>query len=307
MPRISVIVPVYNAAAYLDECVASVVGQTMTDWELLLVEDGSNDGSAEMCAAYPELYPDRAIYSISTVGNGVSDARNTGLDRAKGDYIVFLDADDAYSPDAFEKMLRKAEQGSDIVVAQFRRFSKLESITVSGPEAIEATLYQRPGFHESVWGKLYNRRLFDSGIRFESGRRYEDLEITPRIYAGAGAITVLPDVLYIYAYNPNSFLNNWTDDRLDAIWAVNRIADNFASTCVGAATSRRFSAYFNIFNLSVANGRDDIAAHCWQAIRAMRKTIVSDRQSRLRNRVAAVLSYFGMPVVKFISKTLTTP
>lgn len=307
MPEISVIVPVYNAAAFLEECVASVVAQTYTYWELLLVDDGSTDGSAELCRALAGRYAGRDIRTLRCRGKGVSDARNTGLAEAKGRYVVFLDADDAYEPDAFATMVRVAGTAdADIVVVQFvEGLRMLPLVRYSPGAAVEATLYQRPGMHESAWGKLYRRSLFDSPTPFASQRRYEDLEAFAPIYMRAKAIAVCRDRLYRYRHNPGSFLNNWTDDRLDALWAVNSISRRYGERFEGATRSRRFSAYFNIFNLALANGRPDIARRCWEEIEQMRRAVALDPKARRRNRLAAVASYLGFGFTSFLSKIST--
>lgn len=295
---ITVIVPVHNAKPFLDECVNSVLCQK-ADTEIILVEDGSTDGSAELCRHYAEKYPQ--IISLENRGKGVSEARNTGIEAATGDFITFLDADDSLAPDALATMADAMKSdGSDIVVAQFKPGLNDGHIERCNPlEAAERTLYQRPGYHESAWGKLYRRELFAPDVRFVPDRRYEDLEFFIRPYLKAQRITILYKQIYNYRINPASFLNNWTPDRTDALWAVDKLYDAVPTELKKAALSRRFSAYYNIFKLAVQHGDKALADSTWREIAKMRSSIRKDLKSRPRNRIAALLP---LPLATIISK-----
>ena len=118
MPKISIIIPVYNAEQYLEECLLSISQQTFTDFEILAINDGSTDRSLEILKKYQEKEPRLKVFS--QVNKGVSAARNLGLDNAKGDYITFVDADDWLHPETIEKYIEIAEkENSDIVISQF--------------------------------------------------------------------------------------------------------------------------------------------------------------------------------------------
>lgn len=115
-PEISIIVPVYNAGRYLHECVESIIAQTFTDWELLLVDDGSTDGSHAICDDY--AVSDSRIRAIHQPNGGVSAARNSGLDKASGQRIAFIDADDRVEPNYLEALHKPAY--ADITMCAFR-------------------------------------------------------------------------------------------------------------------------------------------------------------------------------------------
>lgn len=304
-PVISVIVPVHNAERTLDACVASVALQGDCVRELILVNDASTDGSAALIAGYAARYPRLRVISLKSAGRGVSEARNTGIYAATGEYIAFLDDDDEYMPGAFSALLGLFERfgDADIAVGQFKEGEYAGADTALDPhEAIEATLYQMPGFHESAWGKLYRRSLFDGDTLFVSGRRYEDLEQCPRIYARARKVAFTPQRVYRYKPREGSFLNTWSEARADALWAVDTIAGRFGGECPGAARSRRFSAYFNLFNLATANSNDEIVRRCWTELKKMRAEVLRDGRCRMKNRIAAALSYGGLTFTRLLSK-----
>ena len=118
MPKISIIIPVYNAENYLEECLLTISQQTFTDFEILAINDGSSDRSLEILKQYQENEPRLKIFS--QVNKGVSAARNLGLDNAKGEYIAFVDADDWLHPESLEQYIEIAEkENSDIVISQF--------------------------------------------------------------------------------------------------------------------------------------------------------------------------------------------
>ena len=119
MINISIVIPVYNVAAYLTQCVNSIVNQTYKSWELILVDDGSKDASGELCDRFAEI--DERIKVIHIDNSGVSTARNIGLKNAKGKYVAFVDGDDWIEPDMYEKLIESMNTGADITFCRFMR------------------------------------------------------------------------------------------------------------------------------------------------------------------------------------------
>lgn len=303
MAKISVIVPVHNAGKTLGRCVASVAAQDFADIELILVDDASSDDSRRQMQSFDAKHKNIKIVCLSSDGRGVSDARNTGISQSTGDFIAFLDDDDEYASGALTLLYRLLTDNpqADIAVGQFEKEIYIPGGDVLSPsDAIEYTLYQRPGYHPSACAKLYRRSLFDHEL-FVSGRRYEDLEFCPRIYSRARSVVFTGERVYNYIQRAGSFTNTWDESRTDALWAVDTIAEKFGQEHSGAARSRRFSAYFNIFNLAVANGCADIAGRCWHEIREMRKKLLFNRRARCRNRLAALVSMTGYRITRYIS------
>ena len=303
MTKISVIVPVHNAGKTLGRCVASVAAQDFADIELVLVDDASSDDSRRQMQNLDAKHKNIRIICLSNEGRGVSDARNTGILHSTGDYIAFLDDDDEYVSGALTLLYRLLTDNprADIAVGQFEKGIYIPCGNVLSPsDAIEYTLYQRPGYHPSACAKLYRRSLFDHEL-FVSGRRYEDLEFCPRIYSRARSVAFTGERVYNYIQRTDSFTNTWDESRTDALWAADTIAEKFGQEHFGSARSRRFSAYFNIFNLAVANGCAGIAGRCWHEIREMRMKLLIDRRARCRNRLAALASMAGYRITRYIS------
>jgi glycosyltransferase involved in cell wall biosynthesis len=124
MPKISIIIPVYNAENYLEECLLSISQQTFGDFEILAINDGSTDRSLEILKKYQEKEP--RLQVISQENKGVSAARNLGLENAQGEYITFVDADDWLHPETLEQYIEIAKKKSDIVISQFLTEKSIE-------------------------------------------------------------------------------------------------------------------------------------------------------------------------------------
>lgn len=186
---ISIIIPVYNAEGYLNCCMKSIVSQTYKDWEVILVDDGSKDTSAGICDKYAEEYPN--IRCIHKKNGGVSSARNTGIEQAKGEWIFFCDADDMLLPGALEKMTAEAEQHqTEFLMFGYEKVSEtgkslLKKIEQKDKiinrnkallEMFKASDYPYQGY---LWCKLFRRNIinenhisFDENISFNEDRLF---------------------------------------------------------------------------------------------------------------------------------------
>lgn len=306
----SVIVPVHNTADYLEECIESILGQSV-DVELILVDDASTDGSSLICSRYATNCPEK-VSVITTSGVGVSEARNCGIRAAKGDYICFADSDDILINGALAHLVAILDSHTDcgIAVGQFTQSKnsakkEVKIRVLTAVDAISDTLYQKTLTHPSAWAKLYRRDIFKDIELFVAGRRYEDLEIFPRLYMAAKMVAVTDMTVYYYRPNPASFINRWTPDRLDTLWATDRIGEWCANECpqlTAAARARRFSALYNIFNLAIANDNRKLATDVFAQIKALRRQAITDSNARLKNKIGALLTYAGEGVCTFVSK-----
>lgn len=220
---VSVIVPVYNVASYLEECLDSVVGQTYRNLEIIVVDDGSTDGSGAVCDEYAKK--DGRIQVIHQPNRGLSVARNVGLDVAKGDHISFVDSDDAVSPVFIEALL---SAGAD--VAQCASCRNAEGLNrenrrpafeyLTNVEASERLQFDSTGDATVVWNKLYRRGLFDA-IRFPEGKQHEDEFVTYRVLWDAGQMAVTGELLYFYRRRPASVMGlGFTSQSFDAVEAL---------------------------------------------------------------------------------------
>lgn len=211
---VSVIVPVYNAEHCLGSCVEMILAQDIPDFELLLVDDGSSDKSGSLCDAYAQK--DSRIRAFHKENGGASSARNLGLDQAKGEFLVFVDADDRIPVNHLSTLFQvQQETKADIVCG---------SVTyVPGPtmchaacvcsawELIQLVLY-RDGVADYPVSKLYRRSLFD-GLRFVEGITSEDFEIFYRLYRRANIVALTDKTTYYYIQNSTSVSNGGFSEK----------------------------------------------------------------------------------------------
>lgn len=212
---ISIIVPVFGAEPYLDECILSLLRQTYEDIEIILVDDGSLDASGKICDQYAAL--DDRVHVIHKKSSGPSDARNAGLDVARGEYIGFMDSDDFISCDMFSHMKDILEKhDADIAICghvktlpRGRSLPHIpnKKIQIMDSEAAIKKMLQ-VGYYESfVWNKLFRRELFD-GIRFPSGHLYEDLYTTYKLLHLADRIVYSKEIKYYYRQRVGSIIHS---------------------------------------------------------------------------------------------------
>lgn len=206
---ISIIIPVYNAAPYLEEALNSTLNQSYRHLEIIIIDDGSTDGSDKICDRYAEK--DERIHVIHQNNRGLSNARNKGLDLATGQMIVFLDADDSYSINYVEAMLEAMiKNSSDMVICKYsvhRTLSKMEWEDASkGYPSINPGMYDRRSslraladgsLNHSVWNKMYKRELWEN-IRFPEGKVYEDVATTFQIISRCKTVFVKEESLYLH-------------------------------------------------------------------------------------------------------------
>jgi len=298
---ISVIIPAYNAQAYLRECLESVLAQSFSDWEAIIVDDGSTDSTREIAAGF--TVRDSRFRLVSTPNGGLSSARNTGIAEARGQWFTYLDSDDTLYPDALARLMAAATENVDIVVAGFNRDRDAVAVTdgsveiMSGLTALERGLYQR-GVSTSACAKLFSRRVAD-GIAFPDGLYYEDLLYCVETLRRSARVAVIGDVVYYYRDNPSSFINTFSPRRLDVLRVTARVEELLEGDeeLLRAARSRRLSACFNIYGLLAVHDRDgrysDVSCRCWTLIKDYRRDSLFDPRVRLKNKVGILLSYMG--------------
>ena len=306
---VSVIVPIYNSEKFLCECVESICQQTYVDLEVILVDDGSTDSSGTICDKL--AMSDPRIRVVHTPNSGVSAARNTGIDMASGSYMMFVDSDDAIHPEMVRTLVDlTATEGARCAICKFTdRTSALSpqgnAIHLSPRQAIEMTLYQYM-LDSSLCCKLFPTEALKSE-RLREGIRYEDLDCIYRIYEKIdGKIVFTSAPMYLYRNNPDSFIHNFTPDRLDVLAVTDRIVDYYKNDPVllRAARDRRFSAYFNMFILSTKAGIESEADRCWEVIKAERHDELRNPKVRRKNKIGATASYLGRHVIKHLIRLM---
>lgn len=221
-PKVSIIVPVYNVRMYLEQCLDSIINQTLQEIEIIVIDDGSTDGSGQICDGYAQK--DTRIIVIHKQNQGLSAARNDGLNIARAEYVMFVDSDDWVEPDFCNIPYQVAiERGSDLVVFQrvWHRNDIIEcqpSFPVDGVDVskkdILTELWSTVGV--VAWNKLYRWSLFDD-VRFPVGRLSEDVAVTHRLIHKAKNIHLLNQPLY---HHRSKRLGSIMDER-----SANQVSD----------------------------------------------------------------------------------
>ena len=219
MPKVSVIVPVYGVEKYLRACLDSLVHQTFTDIEIIVVNDGSPDGCQGIIEEYVAKYP--CIKGFLKENGGIADARNFGLSKASGEYIGFVDSDDTVELDMYEKMVMKAEEESaDLVVCDLEYVwenHSRENQYMAGLHRIEGVEDRRCLFISPLfaWNKLYRREfLINSGLKYSVGKWYEDIPVTVPLFALAKKVAYVEHVMVHYLQRGTSIMGSKYDDRM---------------------------------------------------------------------------------------------
>ncbi|MFD0829836.1 glycosyltransferase family 2 protein [Neobacillus sp. M.A.Huq-85] len=222
-PLISIIVPVFNVEPFLGDCLDSLLAQTLGDFEVILVNDGSTDNSINICNSYAES--DNRIKVIDKEYGGVSSARNAGLKLAKGDYIGFVDGDDYILKNMYLELYELCEKTeSDISISKLGReingeiINKSHDPFVKEMDNIEAMreLFKGILYRFSLCNKLFKRKCFEN-IQFPDGRIHEDLSTTYKLFANSDKAVYTNNIGYIYVKRENSILTSkFNEKRLDA-------------------------------------------------------------------------------------------
>lgn len=227
MPKISIIVPIYKVEKYLSRCIDSILNQTFTDFECILVDDGSPDRCGEICDEYAKK--DKRIKVIHKVNGGLSDARNAGIDIADGEYIAFVDSDDWIHPQMYEILYNGIMQnGVTISVCEYKEvhvkesFKKIDNFEFNIHEGMTFLTTNNVAAVIAV-NKLYHKSLFKD-IRYPVGKLHEDEFTTYKLLYAAGDIAYCDEQLYFYFINENGITKSeYTLKRLDAIEATEEL------------------------------------------------------------------------------------
>lgn len=229
---VSVIVPVYNVEKYLDECLSSLVNQTLSELEIIVVNDGTKDNSQSIIDHYVKQYPNKVVSLIKENG-GLGDARNYGIPYAKGEYIGFVDSDDIVHLEMVEKMFNKAKlEDSDLVLCDLEYFyeTSSEKMVKEGLVQIEnidvnKTVFLSPLF---AWNKLYRKSLFiESGLKYPIGLWYEDIPVTVPFFTLAKKISYVHETLIYYRQRSTSIMGSVDNPKVKDIFDIMHLCLNY--------------------------------------------------------------------------------
>ena len=235
--KVSVIVPVYNVELYLEKCLLSLVSQTLQAIEIVVVNDGSTDSSLQIIKDFQKKYPEK-IFGFTKENGGLSDARNFGIDHARGQYIGFVDSDDYVSQTMFEEMYHLAEKHSaEMVICNLQKVNEQGTVTQK--------LTQLPGFPEKIvledhlsvfsdisyfaCNKLFSNVLFE-GKRFKKGIHFEDIELIPQLLLECHTLAFTPAFHYQYLERQDSISKSHTIKGLDILNAVETVGKAFENS-----------------------------------------------------------------------------
>ena len=315
MPAISVVIPVYNTEPYLADSLSSVLSQSFTDFEAIIVDDGSTDGSASIAREFAER--DARVRIVTQENKGLSEARNAGIAVAQGEWITFVDSDDLIAPDFLQAMLDAAKStGADIACSGKVLFEKdvaqdgckmptayktpasnKRPAALSPANALANALYQNDKPDYSAWNKLYATRLWKTR-RFPAGKYFEDMATIPQVFLDARLVAFVPGPLYLNRRHSTSILATAYDRKkaelLDIAEAVCSLVAGKGARLERAARSNLFSASCSILMRTddtpeFADYRD----RAWKHIRDLRLGALLNPQTRRRNKAAALISFAG--------------
>ncbi len=217
-PKISIIVPIYNVEKYLEKCIQSILNQTFNDFELILVDDGSPDGCADICDKYQAV--DTRVQVIHKKNGGLSDARNAGLELARGDYIGFVDSDDFIAENMYELLYENIQNShADIAICNYTRVDEQDNLIdkkdayyipdyrcYEQEEFVEEMVQEYGGYFVVTVNKLYKKEIFEN-LRFPIGKQHEDEFLIHRIIGKCHKIVCIKEVLYFYLQREGSIMN----------------------------------------------------------------------------------------------------
>ncbi|MBQ8782794.1 MAG: glycosyltransferase [Clostridia bacterium] len=271
MSKISIIVPVFNAEKFIDNCVKSIVNQTLQDLEIILINDGSLDNSGELCDNWAEI--DGRIIVHHQKNSGQCTARNFGLNIATGKYIMFVDSDDFLNNTICEKLYCIAEENSaDLVRCNFKTITNHNDlIETSKEDSKEITFYStenalknfvcapyssKKHFPAIVWAAIYKSELFDN-IRFPDGLIYEEGFVLPPIFLKCRKLAHLDEQLYYYYSNPVGTMGTGLTDKglksLDDWKEIHELISPIYPSLKTATALRWIKKYINTYHQIIKN------------------------------------------------------
>lgn len=235
--KISVIVPVYNVEKYLSRCIDSLIRQSYSNIEILLVDDGSKDESLSICKEYEAK--DSRIHVFHKENEGLGLTRNYGVEQATGEYITFVDSDDYLTLDAIDSMVKKAvETDADVVIASHYYKNKKQEIELSerlycGTEIKEILMVHMMGnngnqldaLSYTAWGKLYKKEIFTKNrLLFPSERKlmWEDLAFSVEAYPLCEKVYILHKPVYYYCFNEGSLTHTYKPNKINLVMILYR-------------------------------------------------------------------------------------
>lgn len=265
---VSVIVPVYNVESYLEECVESIINQSYENLDIILIDDGSTDNCGQICDKYAEL--DKRVTVIHKTNGGISSARNSGIEVAKGDYFCFVDSDDWLEPNYVKDFMEKARADS-IVCCGYKAQYKNKSIVYAPTQEesltniefldkffssiLQACIGKGQWFiGNTAWNKFYPKRVFQV-LRYPEGMQHEDVYVFIDVFKRVKFVQILPCPNYNYRMRGNSIVHTISKNRLfDEINGMIK-QENDLSEYGDLQSKAKIITFLGVLSLAVARAK----------------------------------------------------
>lgn len=311
---ISVILPIYNVEKYLEKCLKSVINQTYKNLEIILVDDGSKDNSPKICDEY--AVKDKRIVVIHKSNGGLSDARNAGIEIAKGKYITLIDSDDYVEKDYVQFLYQLIKENNaemsicshTVLYTNGTRIEKEtgEHLVLDPKTTLEKILYDE-GIDLSAWAKMYKKELFDN-VKYPKGRIFEDAATIYLLIDECKKIALGSESKYYYIIRDNSITTKgFSPKKMQLIDSTQEMCDyvkNKYPDLEKAADRRLMYAYLATLS-QLANCKDKYPEEqkkLMEYIKQNRKKALKDKRIKKRDRIALYSTIFGFAFYKFVWK-----
>ena len=258
MPKVSVIVPIYNVEKYLEKCIKSLVNQTLEDIQIILVNDGSTDNSGNIAKEYAQKYSNKILY-LEKENGGLSDARNYGLKHATGEYISFVDSDDYINENLYSNLIEYMNNNYDMIkikiIKVYNQGNKIsenyspEFKEKTGEEAFN-TLYKTDVMTEVAWGYVYKTSFWkENNFEFTKNMYHEDFGLIPLVLLKANKVASTNIEGYYYVQSEQSITRNSDDEKkkkmsMDLITYYDNMIKQIQDYNIGKQTKENIKIYY---------------------------------------------------------------
>lgn len=309
---VSVIVPVYNTQDYLERCLTSLVHQTYKNFEIILIDDGSTDSSAEICDKWSDIYSFIKVYHYPN--KGIAESRNRGIKQSVGDYITFVDSDDFLESNYIELLMDLLKKNNaDISVCGYKNVysdgrvksffqSLVDERIVTAKEAIRMICLQKE-ITVSAWAKLYKAELFDE-IVYPSGKLYEDLGTTCSVFGKAKKVALQNVPLYGYFINEEGIMRSkFKSSKLDIIEMSEVMLDYITNKYPELIKEARCLHTSNLCHLYMElpeHSYNSLKKDIFKTVKKFRRDCLTTKEVRIKNKVIALSTFIGYVFFDFL-------
>lgn len=292
---VTVVIPVYNVENYISKCLDSIISQTYKNLEIIVVNDGTKDGSLKICEEFAKK--DARIRVITQENGGLSAARNTGIKNATGKYICFVDSDDYVDKDYVYQMLKAInKEDADICSCDFwyvdengNKWERKQKVgkVYSSSEAIVDVLLNTQDTEVMAWNKLYKLSLFkDNNIFFPKGKLHEDNFTTYKLYYYSKKVVLISDRLYYYLQRNNSIMGKkFNEKRLHAVESIYDKIEFFKEKEENFEDEIEFhelAVKLNVLNIMIRDGYEDDKKY------ELIDSIISKKKEFMKNKYVTI-------------------